>query len=309
LTRRRHKACLAGRSGRRVERCAAWQSTTPKPRVLARAHRIAVEDNERLRRASMSGADQCAATQTWGIGLGIARGSVSAPPHQNELWCSSACDSLKRRINNTMTETPSPADETENTDNTWTEARKEFPNSETAKTLEDLDVTLKRARQMASTPSSSSSGSSSSFILSSIDRITNADPRNVQEIAGSQLELLTGYHEIALAQSRRSFFWALLGAGAGFVFFLAATGFVLATGKGVYGVIPAISGAIVETMAGVVFYLYAKTTTQLGDFHSRLETLQRYLLANSICESLADDDRSKVRSDLIREIARVSAAA
>jgi hypothetical protein len=61
---------------------------------------------------------------------------------------------------------------------------------------------------------------------------------------------------------------------------------------------------VVEVVAGIVFFLYGKTTSQMGDFYGRLERLQRYLLANSICESLQAEERDKTRSDLIREIAR-----
>jgi hypothetical protein len=55
-------------------------------------------------------------------------------------------------------------------------------------------------------------------------------PSDVQKIAGSQLELLARYHEIALAQSRRSFFWALIGAGIGLLFFLCAVTFTRVCG-------------------------------------------------------------------------------
>jgi hypothetical protein len=34
-----------------------------------------------------------------------------------------------------------------------------------------------------------------------------------QQIAASQIELLNAYHQVALAQSSRSFFWALIGSG------------------------------------------------------------------------------------------------
>jgi hypothetical protein len=70
--------------------------------------------------------------------------------------------------------------------------------------------------------------------------------------------------------------------------------------------IPAISGAVVEAVAGIVFSLYGKTALQMGEFHSRLERLQRYLLANSICERLEQPERDKTRSDLIRQIAAVA---
>ena len=190
--------------------------------------------------------------------------------------------------------------------NVWETARAKYPDSGTVDILAQVETDLaEKEQRVASSELSKTESTSKSFLYNSIDRISKADPKNVQEIAGSQLQLLTGYHQIALAQSSRSFFWALIGSAIGLLLFVVATGFVVWTGNTAAGTIPAISGAIVEAMAGIVFYLYGKTTTQLGDFHGRLEVLQRYLLANSICESLAHEARDTVRGDLIREIARV----
>jgi len=137
-----------------------------------------------------------------------------------------------------------------------------------------------------------------SLIRDSIQRIGAADPANVQLIAASQMELLAGYHQIALAQSRRVFFWALVGSGVGLIFFVAAVASALPIG------ITFLSGATVEIVAGIVFVLYGKATAQLSSLHSRLEVLQRYLLANSICEALDGDERNKARAALIQEISR-----
>jgi hypothetical protein len=68
--------------------------------------------------------------------------------------------------------------------------------------------------------------------------------------------------------------------------------------------VPLVSGAVVEVVSGLVFYLYGKTSSQLSAFHSRLEVLQRYLLANSICESLDGEARNTARAALIQEISR-----
>jgi hypothetical protein len=141
-------------------------------------------------------------------------------------------------------------------------------------------------------------------ISDSIARLSKADPRDVQGIAASQLELLAAYHQIVLAQSRRSFSWALIGSGLGLVFFLAAVAFALIRGITLASIVPLVSGAIVEVVAGVVFYLYGQTTSQLSSFHNRLEVLQRYLLANSLCETLEGDDRSKARTALIQVISQ-----
>jgi hypothetical protein len=144
------------------------------------------------------------------------------------------------------------------------------------------------------------------YIYNVIGKVADAKPDDVQAAAANQIELLVVYHQIVQAQSRRSFNWALVGAGTGLVFFIVASGFTIWTGRAVEAIIPAVAGAVVEVIAGVVFYLYGKTTTQMGEFHRRLERLQLYLLANSICGSLQGDQRDKSRVDLIREISTVA---
>jgi hypothetical protein len=146
-------------------------------------------------------------------------------------------------------------------------------------------------------------------IFSSIQRLERADTKDVQQIAASQLELLAAYHQVALAQSSRSFFWALIGSGAGLLLFAVAVILSLLQGMSTASVVPLAAGAIVEVVSGVVFYLFGKTSAQLSAFHSRLEVLQRYLLANSICESLDGEARNTARASLIQEISRTQPVA
>jgi hypothetical protein len=146
-------------------------------------------------------------------------------------------------------------------------------------------------------------GISPEVIANLVKNVASARPDDVQAVAANQIGLLLGYHQIVQAQSRRSFDWALIGAGTGLAFFIVAAGFTIWTGKAVEAIIPAVAGAVVEVIAGVVFFLYGKTTSQMGEFHSRLERLQLYLVANSMCESLSEQ-RETTRSELIREIAR-----
>jgi hypothetical protein len=127
-----------------------------------------------------------------------------------------------------------------------------------------------------------------SIVHDSIQRIGAADPANVQLIAALQMEVLAGYHQIALAQSRRIFFWALVGSGVWVIFLFAAVA------KALPIEIAFLSGAILEIIAGIVFVLYGKTIPQLSSLHRRLEDLQRYLLANSLCEALDGDDEIKL---------------
>jgi Cyanobacterial TRADD-N associated 2-Transmembrane domain len=141
-------------------------------------------------------------------------------------------------------------------------------------------------------------------IRQSIERLGTADPKNVQQIAAAQIELLSVYHQEVLAQSRQSFFWALIGSGAGLALFIVAVLFSLLSGPGPASV-PLVAGTVVEVVAGLGFYLYGKASSQMSAFHRRLDVLQRYLLANSICESLDDEAaRNTARTALIQEISR-----
>jgi Cyanobacterial TRADD-N associated 2-Transmembrane domain len=140
------------------------------------------------------------------------------------------------------------------------------------------------------------------WIVSAVDRISKAQPGNIQEIAASQIELLTRYYDEVLGQARRSFRWALIAAGVGLGFFLAAVGFLLMHEFQGVANISLISGGVIEVISAINFYLYAKTSAQLAEFHTRLDRTQRFLLANSLCESLDGQFKQKARLELIRKI-------
>jgi hypothetical protein len=138
-----------------------------------------------------------------------------------------------------------------------------------------------------------------------LDKLSKADPSNVQEIASSQIELLVVYHNVVLDQARRSFRWALVAAGVGFSFFLIAVGLLLFQQSQNVAVMSLISGSLIEVISAINFYLYGKTSTQLADFQARLETTQRFLLANSVCEGLDGDFKQQSRAELVRAIAGI----
>jgi hypothetical protein len=136
-----------------------------------------------------------------------------------------------------------------------------------------------------------------------IDQISKAEPKEVQSIAASQISLPTSYYNAVLTQANLSFRWALVAAGIGLVLFLAAIVFLLTTQIESIGIISVVGGGIVEVIAGINFMLYGKTTDQLADFHERLDQTQRFLLANSICESLEGNAKQQARAELIHVIA------
>lgn len=140
-----------------------------------------------------------------------------------------------------------------------------------------------------------------------LKRLTEAASGDVKEIAASQIELLSRFYDLSLSQASRSFRWALVASIVGLLFFIAAIGFMV-TQQGDVAMISVIGGAMVQFIAGVNFFLYGKTLSQLTLFQGRLEVTQRFLLANSLCESLDGKVKHYTRARLIGALAGVSGA-
>ncbi len=140
-----------------------------------------------------------------------------------------------------------------------------------------------------------------------VEQLSEADPQDVQEVAGSQIRLLTKFYKLALDQAGKSFRVALGFGVAGVVLILLSIAFLFIRPIGEWTTLSTtLSGAgglVVEVIAGLLFYLYGKTSTQLADFHIRLDRTQRYLLANSMCEGLDGDYKQQARQELVRTIA------
>ncbi|QRM34505.1 hypothetical protein [Microvirga sp. VF16] len=139
-----------------------------------------------------------------------------------------------------------------------------------------------------------------------IDRLAKADPKDLQEVAASQLQLMTGSYKIVLSQSRRCFFWALVTAGIGLFFFVIAAVYSIATGNVGTAVVLVLSGVVIEGIAGLLFRLSGHVAAESHDFHAKIETIHRHLLAHSICESLSGDVKEQIRADLARKIANIN---
>jgi hypothetical protein len=146
---------------------------------------------------------------------------------------------------------------------------------------------------------------STSWVLSPtvIERVATSDPSNIQEVAASQLSIISRIYENVLSQAQQSFRAALVAAAIGLVFLLAAIGFLLVQSRTDVATVSVIIGALVEVISGINFYLYAKTSQQLSSFHLRLDQTQRLLLANSVCENLEGDIKASTRAKLVHVIA------
>jgi hypothetical protein len=145
--------------------------------------------------------------------------------------------------------------------------------------------------------------SGATSISKTLDDLSNADPKDILKIVTSQMKLLNIFYNLGLDQAKRSFLLAIVAAAVGLAFFIAAVAFVLTRPVQDASVISLISGALVEVISAINFYLYNKTSSQLSTFYLSLEKTQRYLLANSICEGLEGDLKQNTRAHLIRNIA------
>jgi hypothetical protein len=136
-----------------------------------------------------------------------------------------------------------------------------------------------------------------------VERLANASPSNVQEIAAAQIALLGSYHKQVLGQAQKSFLWALIAAGIGLLFLLGAIILRLINYQVDTSVISVVCGLIVEFISVVNFYLYNRASLQMAEYQERLDRTQRFLIANSICEGLEGDIKQKTRSRLVDSIA------
>lgn len=135
--------------------------------------------------------------------------------------------------------------------------------------------------------------------------LEDADKGDVKKIAATQIELLSKFYDLSLSQSSRSFRAALIASIVGLIFFLVALGFML-TSYNDAAIISAAGGVMVQFIAGVNFVLYGKTLDQLSVFQSRLESTQRFLLANSLCENLTGKVKEYTRARLIGSLSGIS---
>lgn len=141
-------------------------------------------------------------------------------------------------------------------------------------------------------------------ITKSVEGLSKA--KTVQEIAASQIDLLSNYYNTVLAQSQRSFLFAWIAAGFGLLFFMGSVGFMLYKQDNILSTISLLSGALIEVISGINFYLYNKSIAQMADFHTRLDSTQRFLIADGMCDGLEGTCKQDTRSGLIKTIAGVN---
>jgi hypothetical protein len=142
--------------------------------------------------------------------------------------------------------------------------------------------------------------------------------KDVGAIAQAHEEMILHYYKDVQNQANQSFRTACRSAQWGFLVLISTV--VVVVGVDILGRIPnlqfmaggssavatvgLVSGALIEGIAGIAFWLYSKGARQFGAFHICLERTYRYLLAYKIAE------QSGVRKeDTIRDLVCIMANA
>jgi len=132
--------------------------------------------------------------------------------------------------------------------------------------------------------------------------VASLDPAKIQEVAASQLVIIDGYYKGVLQEAQQLFRWALIAAGGGLVFLLAAVSLFVAQQPASISLMSLIGGGMVEGIAVLIFLLYGRAFRELEKFHARLDRTQQYLLANSVCEKLDVQLRQTAQAKLAQAI-------
>lgn len=125
---------------------------------------------------------------------------------------------------------------------------------------------------------------------------------DTHKLAATLWEQGMNYMSDVRQRARRSFFAASIISVVGTGFFFTALYFMM-KGTLEFPKLTLIAGTSIQLVSGIGFYLYAKTTKEFFAFHLCLERLNRYLLANTICEKLSESLKHEMRKELIHIIA------
>src|SRR5262249_31766869 len=115
--------------------------------------------------------------------------------------------------------------------------------------------------------------------LPSLGEMCHEVKADLPHITSMYLTMSIRYYADVLSQAKQSFYFALLAAGVGVVFFISAARGMMNGGKVQW--ISLIAGALLQVISGTCFYLYGKASAQFATFHICLDRSNRFLLANT----------------------------
>jgi hypothetical protein len=158
---------------------------------------------------------------------------------------------------------------------------------------------------------SASTRSASDFQRTCDELSVAIDEGKLGDIVTKHEKLIRHYYEDVRGQAKDSFDTARSAAIVGFWVLIATLLYVLtcdglsrfkfpvemtAESLAVTGMIGLVSGALIEFVAAVSFWLYSRGAKQFGAFHICLERTHRYLLAYKIAEEIEDRKDETLRN-------------
>lgn len=138
-----------------------------------------------------------------------------------------------------------------------------------------------------------------------LSELAETATKDVQQTGAKLLAHKETFYMNAESQSRHSFYLACIVGLIGLALIIAAVFIGLFTDKVVVSAISGVSGISFEVLAGFILQLYKQASVQLATFHQSIDDMHRFLVANSICESL-EEKKEYTRSTLVLHIARFS---
>jgi hypothetical protein len=132
---------------------------------------------------------------------------------------------------------------------------------------------------------------------------------DTRALASHLNKMILAYYEDVRRQAQQSFHSAVaMGTvGAALFFFGCYEAMRQGPGQSAASFTPAaiavIGGALVQTLSGLQFFIYGRAARQFQSFHICLERMNRFLLANTIVESLTHEPaQEKARLELMHQI-------
>jgi hypothetical protein len=141
------------------------------------------------------------------------------------------------------------------------------------------------------------------FTFDAIEKVAQADPGNIQQVAAAQFYINDVYYQGMLAQTQKAFRSSMIGAGIGLAFFITSIVFALFVNDQSLWKICLAEGIAISGITSMSLWIYNRSMRQLSYYRTRLEQTQRYILANSVCENLEGETKQRTRAELALMIA------
>ena len=129
-------------------------------------------------------------------------------------------------------------------------------------------------------------------------KVNNDTQDNVLDLMVKNVAELREYYVISKQQANRAFSSALLICFLGFLVFVIGIIISLATEQNII-LYTTISGAIVELISGLFFWIYSRSQEQLNLYHERLGATEKFLVSFQVIEKISESQKDSAYEKLL----------